>query len=58
MLFSTVDQQVIPCLLDNRSPYESRNSGSKSYSWIVFLPANIVVELFWQTAAAILVFIV
>jgi len=58
MLFSTVDQQVIPRLLDNRSRYESRDSRSKSYSWTVFLSANILVELFWQTVAAILVFIV
>lgn len=57
MLFSTVDQQIIPRLIDNRALYESREGRSKSYSWIVFLSANIVMELVWQTLAAVLVFI-
>ncbi|KAI4863878.1 hypothetical protein F4820DRAFT_459241 [Hypoxylon rubiginosum] len=49
MLFSTVDQQIIPRLIDNRALYESREGRSKSYSWIVFLSANIVMELWLPT---------
>ncbi|OAA35191.1 opaque-specific ABC transporter CDR3 [Metarhizium rileyi] len=57
MLFSTMNQQIIPRLIDSRALYESREAPSKSYSWFVFLSANITVELFWQTLAAVLVFI-
>lgn len=57
MLFSTVDQQIIPRLIDNRAMYESREGRSKSYSWFVFLSANVLVEFVWQTVAAVLVFV-
>ncbi|KAF4624221.1 hypothetical protein G7Y89_g13953 [Cudoniella acicularis] len=43
--------------LNNRTLYESREGRSKSYSWVVFLSVNILVELFWQTLAAVLVFV-
>ncbi|KAF2462559.1 uncharacterized protein BDR25DRAFT_274341 [Lindgomyces ingoldianus] len=56
-LFSTIDQQVIPRLVDGRSIFEAREKRSKTYSWTVFLTANILVELFWQTIASVLVFI-
>ncbi|KAF2267290.1 multidrug resistance protein CDR1 [Lojkania enalia] len=55
-LFSTIDQQVIPRLVEGRSLFEARERRSKSYSWTVFIAANICVELFWQTIASVLVF--
>jgi ATP-binding cassette, subfamily G (WHITE), member 2, PDR len=56
-LFSTLDQQIIPRLADGRSLFEAREKRSKSYSWTVFLAANVIVELCWQTAASVLIFI-
>lgn len=56
-LFSTLDQQIIPRLAHNRSLFEARESRSKSYSWTVFLAANVIVELWWQTVASVVVFV-
>ncbi|OTA55242.1 hypothetical protein K449DRAFT_176834 [Hypoxylon sp. EC38] len=54
-LFSTLDQQIIPRLADNRSLFEARERRSKSYSWTVFLAANVIVELCWQTVASVVI---
>ncbi|KAK8129110.1 abc transporter cdr4 [Apiospora sp. TS-2023a] len=56
-LFSTLDQQIIPRLADGRSLFDAREKRSKSYSWTVFLAANIAIEVFWQTVAAVIVFV-
>lgn len=56
-LFSTVDQQVIPRFATGRALFEAREGRSKAYSWTVFLTTNILVEIFWQTVAAVLVFL-
>jgi ATP-binding cassette subfamily G (WHITE) protein 2 (PDR) len=56
-LFSTLDQQIIPRLANGRGLFETRERKSKSYSWITFLTANIVVELFWQTVSSVIIFI-
>ncbi|KAH7324462.1 ABC-2 type transporter-domain-containing protein [Stachybotrys elegans] len=55
-LFSTLDQQIIPRLVAGRSLFEARERRSKSYSWIVFLSSNVIVELWWQTVASVVVF--
>ncbi|KAI9167952.1 ABC multidrug transporter C [Paramyrothecium foliicola] len=56
-LFSTLDQQIIPRLVTNRSLFETRERRSKSYSWVVFLTSNIIIELWWQTIASVAVFL-
>lgn len=56
-LFSTLDQQVIPRLVDNRALFEARERRSKAYSWTVFLAANILVEAAWQVPASLLVYV-
>lgn len=56
-MFGTVNQQVIPRLVEGRDLFEARERRSKSYSWTVFLTANMLVEFVWQTLAAVLVFI-
>jgi ATP-binding cassette subfamily G (WHITE) protein 2 (PDR) len=56
-LFSTLDQQIIPRLADGRALYEARERKSKAYSWTVFLTANIIVEICWQTIAAVVIFV-
>jgi ATP-binding cassette, subfamily G (WHITE), member 2, PDR len=57
-LFSTLDQQIIPRLTNGRSLFESRENRSKTYSWVVFVSANIIVELCWQTVASVLIFVI
>lgn len=56
-LFSTLDQQIIPRLTSGRALFEARERRSKSYSWTVFLAANIFVELYWQTVASVIIFV-
>ncbi|GAP85100.2 putative multidrug resistance protein CDR1 [Rosellinia necatrix] len=57
-LFSPLGQQMIPKLAVGRSIYESRERSNRSYSWVVFLASNVMVELFWQTLGSILFFII
>ncbi|KAF2022234.1 hypothetical protein BU24DRAFT_471381 [Aaosphaeria arxii CBS 175.79] len=56
-LFSTIDQQIIPRLVTNRDLFEARENRSETFSWVVFVAANIIVELVWQTLTAVLVFV-
>ncbi|KAJ8113402.1 hypothetical protein ONZ43_g5165 [Nemania bipapillata] len=55
--FSTISQQIIPRLVDSRSLFEARERRNMSYSWYVFMASNILVELWWQTVSAVLVFV-
>lgn len=57
MLFAMLDQQIIPRLTAERALFEGRERRNQSYSWIVFVAANIVVELLWQTVVGALVFV-
>src|SRR3954464_4538978 len=57
IIFSTVDQQIIPRFIENRALFEAREKQSKTYSWLVFIAANIIVEVVWQSIAAIFVFV-
>ncbi|KAF2119900.1 pleiotropic drug resistance protein, ABC superfamily [Lophiotrema nucula] len=56
-LFSTLDQQVIPRLTSGRALFEARERRSKIYSWVVMVSAHILIEIFWQTIAAFLIFV-
>ncbi|KAI1468958.1 multidrug resistance protein CDR1 [Daldinia caldariorum] len=55
-LFSCVDQLVIPYFVDQRALFEARERDSRAYSWVIFLAANILVELLWQTVISVPVF--
>ncbi|KAM4066414.1 ABC-2 type transporter [Hirsutella rhossiliensis] len=55
-LFATLNQQIILRFADGMALYEARERRSKSYSWSVFVAANLAVEIVWQTVAAVLVF--
>lgn len=47
----------MPRFVTQRALYEVRERPSKSYSWIAFIWANIVVEMPYQVVAAVLVFV-
>ncbi|KAF2710378.1 ABC transporter protein [Pleomassaria siparia CBS 279.74] len=57
IIFSTVDQQIIPRFMENRALFEAREKQSKTYSWVVFVAANLIVEIVWQSLAAVFVFV-
>lgn len=48
---------VVPYLHQGRDLFEARERGSKTYSWASLLVANMLVETFWQTLIAALVFV-
>ncbi|EXJ89900.1 ATPase [Capronia epimyces CBS 606.96] len=48
--------QTMPNFVVQRDLYEVRERPSKTYAWPVFMAANIVVELAWNTLAAPLIF--
>lgn len=56
-LFSSLGQQIIPRLVNGRSLFEARERRNMSYSWVVFIASNVIVELFWQTVVSVLVFV-
>ncbi|KAE8362635.1 P-loop containing nucleoside triphosphate hydrolase protein [Aspergillus caelatus] len=57
IVFSSVDQQIIPRFIDNRAQFEAREQQSKTYNWVVFVGANVIVELVWQSLTSVLVFV-
>ncbi|KAJ7716581.1 ABC-2 type transporter-domain-containing protein [Mycena maculata] len=56
ILFATLTQQIMPLFVEQRSLYEARERPSKAYSWMAFLMAQILVEIPWQTLAAVFTF--
>ncbi|KAI9043275.1 uncharacterized protein KD926_003805 [Aspergillus affinis] len=57
IVFNTVDQQIIPRFIDNRDQFEAREQQSKTYHWAVFVAANMIVEIVWQSLTSVLVFV-
>lgn len=56
-IFTNIDQQIIPQFTTYRSIYEIREGPSKMYSWVVFLLANFIVEIAWQTLMSVILFV-
>ncbi|KAI1457887.1 P-loop containing nucleoside triphosphate hydrolase protein [Annulohypoxylon moriforme] len=57
-IFGTMDQQVIPRLMEGRALFEGRERRSKTYHWTVFLASNVVVEFTWQLLVTAFVFVI
>lgn len=57
IIFNTVDQQIIPRFIENRQIFGARERQSKTYSWPVFVAANMAVELTWKSLTAVPVFV-
>ncbi|KAJ6145620.1 ABC multidrug transporter C [Penicillium chermesinum] len=55
-IFGNLVQQIMPHFCTQRSLYEVRERPSKAYSWKAFMASNILVELPWNTLAAVLIF--
>lgn len=56
-IFGNLVQQIMPHFVTQRSLYESRERPSKTYSWIVFMMSNVLVELPWQTLMSVIIFV-
>ncbi|RHZ57995.1 uncharacterized protein CDV56_104774 [Aspergillus thermomutatus] len=57
VIFAFLTYQTMPNFIMQRTLYEARERPSKTYSWAVFMLANIVVELPWNTLAAVLIYL-
>ena len=54
VMFGSVLQQMLPYFVIQRALYEARERPAKVYSWQVFMAANILSEIPWQTLVAVL----
>ncbi|KAH7400176.1 ABC-2 type transporter-domain-containing protein [Cadophora sp. MPI-SDFR-AT-0126] len=54
---SNLVPQMLPNFVTQRDLYEARERPAKTYSWKVFMLANIFVELPWNILMAILIFV-
>jgi ABC-type multidrug transport system ATPase subunit/ABC-type multidrug transport system permease subunit len=52
-IFPNLVQQMMPYFVTQRSLYEVRERPSKAYSWKAFMLSSIIVELPWNTLAAV-----
>lgn len=52
ILFSSLNEQIMPMFLPQRALYEVRERPSKMYGWSMLLLSNILVEMVWNVAAA------
>lgn len=46
----------MPQFVSQRALYEVRERPAKTYSWVVFMLSNIIVELPWNTLASVILF--
>ncbi|KAJ5641165.1 hypothetical protein N7490_005165 [Penicillium lividum] len=56
IVFPFLAYQTMPNYILQRDLYEVRESPSKTYSWAAFILAQIIVELPWNTVAAVITF--
>ena len=56
VVFGSLVNQAMPHFVTQRDLYEVRERPSKAYSWKAFMLANIIVELPWNTLAAVTLF--
>jgi ATP-binding cassette, subfamily G (WHITE), member 2, PDR len=55
-LFSSIDRLIITKFVTGRDLFEARERNSKTYSWIIFVASNVLVEVIWQTLISVPVF--
>ncbi|EFQ96657.1 opaque-specific ABC transporter CDR3 [Nannizzia gypsea CBS 118893] len=55
--FININEQIMPMVLPQRALFEARERPSKIYRWTTFILSNIIVELFWNTLMAVLMYV-
>lgn len=56
LMFMSLVQQIHPLFVSQRSLYEARERPAKTYSWIAFMLAQILVEFPWMLLSATIAF--
>ncbi|KAF5019292.1 hypothetical protein F66182_8710 [Fusarium sp. NRRL 66182] len=56
VLFININEQIMPMFVPQRNLYESRERPSKIYRWTTYLIANILIELFWNSVMAVVMY--
>ncbi|KZZ87543.1 ABC-2 type transporter [Moelleriella libera RCEF 2490] len=56
VLFLNINEQIMPMFVPQRNLYEARERPSKIYRWTTYVLANILIELFWNSLMAILMY--
>ena len=54
LIFEQLTQTLMPSFVEQRDLYESRERASRTYSWKIFVLANIVGEIPWSFISAII----
>ncbi|KAL4737919.1 ABC-2 type transporter-domain-containing protein [Aspergillus similis] len=57
VIFAFLAYQTMPNYILQRTLYEARESPSKTYSWLAFMLANIIVEIPWNSLAAVIIYL-
>ncbi|KAL4812200.1 ABC-2 type transporter-domain-containing protein [Aspergillus spinulosporus] len=57
VIFAFLAYQTMPNYILQRTLYEARESPSKIYSWLAFMLANIIVEIPWNSLAAVMIYL-
>lgn len=57
IIYNTLVQQYLPHYISQRNLYEARERPSKTFSWFVFITAQITVEIPWQILCGTLAFL-
>ncbi|GAA5847250.1 hypothetical protein JCM9279_006157 [Rhodotorula babjevae] len=55
-VFGQLVQQIMPQFVKQRESYEVRERPSRTYSWVMFMLSNIIVELPWNTLMAVIMY--
>ncbi|KAF1949243.1 multidrug resistance protein CDR1 [Byssothecium circinans] len=56
VLFININEQIMPMFVPQRNLFESRERPSKIYKWTIFILSNILIELFWNTVMAVIMY--
>ncbi|KAH7165897.1 ABC-2 type transporter-domain-containing protein [Dactylonectria macrodidyma] len=57
VIFAFLMYQTMPNFIAQRTLYEGRERSSKTYSWYVFVLSNLLVEMPWNTVAALVIYL-
>jgi ATP-binding cassette, subfamily G (WHITE), member 2, PDR len=57
IVFTIIDQQIIPRFISGSALFEAREYQSRTYSWPVFVSANVIVECTWMSLVSVLAFV-
>ncbi|KAH8423632.1 uncharacterized protein LDX57_001391 [Aspergillus melleus] len=55
-MFGSLNEQIMPLFVPQRALYEVREQPSRMYRWATYVLSNILVEIFWNTLMAVLVY--